>query len=79
MDDWSTSQESLYDSLFSNIPYEVDDPEAERLFDFAFFEGLGGLEFEYAVDEFEMYMWENYGIELDQDFWDDFKEWYDSQ
>jgi hypothetical protein len=76
---WDSAQQGLYDSLFEDRGYVPHDPELESLFDETFFEGAKGLEFEYAFDRFEMYLWQEYGLEVDQDFWDDFREWYDSQ
>lgn len=79
MDEWDEAQEHLYESIFDDHPFVSGDEYARELFDDAFFEGARGLEYEYAVDSLEVYLWEEYGIELDDDFWEDFRDWYDSQ
>jgi hypothetical protein len=79
MEQWDNEQEALYLSLFEDKPWAANDSVAEERFHEVFFEGAHGLEFEYLLDEFELYMYEQYGIELDSEFWEDYREWYDAQ
>lgn len=78
--DWDAAQVALYESVFEEKWWTNGNEEAVRLFNDTFFEGLKGLEFEYSFDRLEMYIWNEWGIEIDTaEFWEDFREWYDSQ
>lgn len=79
--EWDKDQRELYLEVFKDKPWEASDSEAQEAFNDIFFSGKHGLDFEYALDQFEIYLWEEYGIELSQndDFWDDFRDWYDAQ
>lgn len=78
-EDWDDLEFDIYDDLMRGMPIEaLNDTELQDLFNEALFSGLPHLGDKY--DELKLYLWDEYGIDFNEDFdWDSYREWYDSQ
>lgn len=78
-DDWSQTQEDIYDDLIGGDPIVGADDNLQFLFEEIFDEDLKPWEREAVFDAIDEYLWDTYEIDFYQEFdWEAYREWYDS-
>lgn len=79
-DDWYSTELVLFDQLINGNEDIGSDYRLQDLFDDALFNGFETLtpeERSDALDELRDYLWDEYGIDFDQEFdWESWREWY---
>jgi hypothetical protein len=77
--EWQPSEgdEDAYDDVTVNDVIFGNQPDTYAIE--LMFSGVEAGEDSKAWQDFEAYMWDVYGIDIDQEWdWGDFREWYDS-
>ena len=80
-EDWSFTEQNLWDQVTNSHPELAGDREAEMYYHLGYFSDgdLSGKDMQIMQDALINYLNDNYDIDWDQEFdWEDYREWYDA-